>query len=167
MTLHVKTSGSWAEVSELHVKTGGAWAEVQNAYVKDGGTWKEFYTAEEPPEEPPPTLTVVTDPPGDDVDGSGGGYTSGGTVQTSTSAVPDIDVTGHTGTLSYSWARVSGPSSYGAMSINNTATLTPRWTGWAVDGGASVETWRLTVTDSLGVTGYVDINVNLIWVYIE
>jgi hypothetical protein len=161
MTLHVKTASAWTAVNELHVKTGGAWAEVQNAYVRDAGTWKEFYTAEEPPPEPPPTLTVSA--PSSTVSHVDAGFASSGSVQSLSSDVPTITVTGATGTKTYLWTRVSGPSVQGAFSVASSTSLTPRWAGYAVDGPPSTETWRCTVTDSIGVTGYKDFTISLGW----
>ena len=45
MTLHVKNSGAWSQVSDIYVKDAGTWKTVQNGYVKDSGVWKEFYAS--------------------------------------------------------------------------------------------------------------------------
>ena len=40
MTLHVKNSGSWEEVTEVHYKKDGSWEQVKEVYVKKNGQWE-------------------------------------------------------------------------------------------------------------------------------
>ena len=43
MSLNIKDSGSWKEVSKIYVKDGGTWKEVQEGFIKDSSSWKSFY----------------------------------------------------------------------------------------------------------------------------
>ena len=40
MTLHVKNSGSWEEVTEIHYKKDGSWERVKEVYIKKDGQWE-------------------------------------------------------------------------------------------------------------------------------
>jgi hypothetical protein len=142
MTMHVRDAGAWKGVIGLQVRDAGAWKPVLAGYVRDAGAWRQFYA-----------------PPG-----GGGGGGGGFSVSLSpnpadgfrtmnnfnTSGYVSVSITGTPAGFTsptYSWARISGPSAYGAFSSSGTSTAT-------VTIGATLpvfqdytETWRLTVTE--------------------
>lgn len=42
MSIGLKVSGAWKDVSAVSVRVGGAWKTVSQAYIRVGGTWKEL-----------------------------------------------------------------------------------------------------------------------------
>ena len=43
MTMHIKVSGAWANVTQMAIKVSGSWANVAQAYIKVAGSWAQFW----------------------------------------------------------------------------------------------------------------------------
>ena len=142
MTMHVRDGGAWKQVQVLSVRDGGAWKPVVAGYVKDGGAWKQFYAAAggggggggaslSLSPDPASFFTQLQN-------FNNSGYVSGNIVATPS---------GFSGTVTYSWTRISGASGAGAFSATGASTATlnigstvPCFQDWT-------ETWRCTATD--------------------
>jgi hypothetical protein len=42
MSIGIRVSGAWKDVSAVSVRVGGAWKTVSQAYVRTGGVWEEL-----------------------------------------------------------------------------------------------------------------------------
>ena len=40
MSLNVKHSGSWQDITEVHIKEGGSWRHCKEVYVRENGIWR-------------------------------------------------------------------------------------------------------------------------------
>lgn len=163
MTMHVRDDGTWKEVTGLHVKDDGTWKAVEAGYVRDDGTWKQFYGSGAGGGG---SLTITPASAPATVHGVGvgwsGGFTPSGRGETQAADV-DYTVTGSVGSLTYSWSRISGPSSSGAFFIASANLAQPVWTAYYGYYDTPSEVWRLTVTDSAGNTGYLDWSIEFTW----
>ena len=101
-----------------------------------------------------PPLSVTAD----DAIGYADGPASSGFVVTNNST--NTTAAGGVAPYTYAWSRVSGAS----PSISSTTAQNPGWSATVFDGVESVSVWRVTVTDSVSSTTYVDIGVYLTWV---
>jgi hypothetical protein len=158
MAIQPKIGGVVRTVAGAQVKIAGVWRTVSKVQVKTGGTWR---TAFDPTPPPPASLTVTATPSGV----SGGGGDLGVPSGTVTSNTTSIGVSGHTGAVTYSWSRISAPDSYSGGFTRINVVAGGQQSKWSanVNDGTHHETWRCTVTDSIGVTGYVDVAVTLTW----
>lgn len=43
MTLHVKSGGSWRDVTDPQMKISGTWEPIWEGWVRVAGTWQQFY----------------------------------------------------------------------------------------------------------------------------
>lgn len=69
MTMHVRVSGNWQEVTAPQVKVSGVWHAVQEGWVKVSGVWQQFFAA----------VTYLLDATGTaGTDGTNPGYTLAG-----------------------------------------------------------------------------------------
>lgn len=68
--------------------------------------------------------------------------------------------------LTYLWEQIGTPAQNGPYNCSNTAILNPTWTETSVCflDFPVLETWRLTVTDSIGQTATDTITVSLTWI---
>ena len=101
-----------------------------------------------------PPLSVTAD----DAVGFAEGPSNSGFVTTENST--NTTAAGGVAPYTYAWSRVSGTS----PTINSATAQNPSWSETVFDGAESVSVWRVTVTDSVSSTAYVDINVYLTWV---
>ena len=121
MTLHVKDSNTWKQVTNLYVKDAGSWKEVTSGQVKDASSWKEFHTTGGGGGGGPAYVISAT--------GTSG---SGTTIDASFSVTPTGDSTNPQWTMNFVsssppgfWAANTGSTSAWAptlRSVSNTAS---------------------------------------------
>lgn len=68
-----------------------------------------------------------------------------------------IIASGGSGSLTYSWSKVSGDT----MTLSGSSSATTTFTATLALGGTKTAVYRCTVTDSLGTTNFIDINIEL------
>lgn len=45
MSLYVKDSGSWRNITSIYVKDGGQWRNITEGWIKESGVWRQFWTS--------------------------------------------------------------------------------------------------------------------------
>src|SRR5690348_15729768 len=138
-TTHLRGNASAALASLVYGKSGGSTLAAKCVYVKNGGVVKGIYS--------------VLSPSGtSSLSGAGSGASTSGTATTSAGA--NVSATGNIGTLSYSWAYLSGDRSI-TCSSNTSANPTFSRAFSGVSNGTTSSpvsgVWRCTITD--GDTG--------------
>jgi hypothetical protein len=143
--IRMRTSTGTAAVANVRVRGASAIAAVATARVRDGSGLRTVFAA----------------------GGSAGGLTvsaapalaygaaaSGGEASASTQSVT-VTVTGGSGALSYAWTT---QDSDGSWSIDISNGPTTRFTALTIlPGQTSTATFRCTVTDQSGRSGFVDV----------
>ena len=144
-TTHVNDSGTWRQLNSIYVNDSGTWRQIQQAYINDSGTWRLVYSA----------FSVTKS---GDASGSCGRLGPGNCSAT-TNSVQCI-ATGAVGSVTYSWAHISGDTA----SANSPSSAFTTFTRNA-NTGASLSNYsgvmRCTATDTgTGLVGTVDVTVN-------
>lgn len=158
MAGQIKVSGVWKTFTAIQIRVSSVWKSVVKGQIKVAGVWKTFF--ESGGGGGGGSLTVTAPAAWN---GSANGFASAGTV-TSAALSPSVSVTGATGAVTYAWTRVSAPDSYsGGFNCGNSTSAAPYW-GAYLNEDYHYEIWRCTATDSVGATGYDDVEVTLSWV---
>jgi hypothetical protein len=141
--VRVRQGGSWSEVPSGQVRVGGAWKTLLRIRAYISGAWEDVAVFVEP-------LTASASP------------SSVTTTRIGAGPVTTVLVTatpaGGLGPFTYSWARIAGTG--GAITLpTNSATTFSRTMG---EDEVALNTFRCTVTDSLGNTATADAFVDFI-----
>lgn len=132
--MRVRLNSAWKEVTGGRIRVGTSWKNLTRAIVYVGGAWKDadVFT---------PPLSVSAN------DVFAAGFTSTLTTNTATASV-----TGGIAPYTYAWALVANGG--GTVSTaNSPSAISTTFTKTGVPAGTDyTDTWKVTVTDSLGST---------------
>lgn len=153
MTLRVKASGSWRDVTP-HVRVSGTWRTCKEVWVKASGSWRSVWTAANPPIWTAGTSVSRT------------GSSSFGIISailniSSTGVLTLTDGTNGTwlpsgasaGNYRIKWSFVSGHPVYGSWTVNTWATLSSSRTLSVAADASESNTSTVDVTIEETATG--------------
>ncbi len=161
MPAQIKVGGVWKTLTGIQIKVGGVWKSLTRGQVKVGGVWKEFFAVGGGGGGGGGGGSITVNVTINPVVATKSGTSASGYVSSTTGTVPSA--VGATGSVTYSWARVSAADSFSGGFTRLGTNTSARWGATVNDGTAHVETWRVTGVDSVGASGYRDVVVNLAW----
>lgn len=140
MAHHIGVSGVWRPIARQYIGVSGTWHLILRRWIGVDGVWRLYYSAA-------PIVSI-----------------SPTFVQGASSTSPvysgnaTANVTGGSGSYTYSWSQVDGD----AMNIESPTSATTRFYAAIPSGQSRSATMRCTVTDTItGQSSHADCSVQL------
>ncbi len=142
MPSSVKQGGTWKTITAAHVKSGGTWKEALAIYRNQGGTWVRVHEKPGSGTSPGGGFTQFTITGFSPASGGSSSRLNTGQI----SGAPTVQLSGGTGSFTYSWSVLSDDSG-GTLSNASSATCSFSTGPHSVPDERST-TLRVTVTDT-------------------